>query len=181
VINGSPTQEPSPAVQSLPSGLGEPAAVIHASPWRGSSAATTATALSSSRPALGSISPGESMMYSSKVTPSSPMHSPVCRANATTTSILDRSSSNAVAPSVCIHQQNVNRSGSHTQTSQTLRSTSPALLNTSRCSQTPLELSKVLSDSARAFSGAPECTYSYGGAFSMLRYLTYRIAKFWSS
>ena len=28
----------------------------------------------------------------------------------------------------------------------------------------PLELSKVLSDSARAFSGAPESTCSYGGA-----------------
>jgi len=80
-----------------------------------------------------------------------------------------------------VHQQNVNRSGSHTPSSQTLRATSPVLLSTSRCSQTPLEVSKVLSDSARAFSGAPESTCSYGGAFRMQRDLTYRIVKFWSS
>ena len=61
------------------------------------------------------------------------------------------------------HQQNVNQSGSHTQTSQTLRSTAPVLLSTSRCSQAPLELSKVLWDSTREFSGAPS-----------------RIVKFWS-
>jgi len=93
VINGSPKQEPSPAIQSLPSGLGEPAAVIQSSPWRGSSAATTAAALCSSRPALRSVSPGESKVMSSNVTPSSPMHSPVCWANATTTSMLLRRSS----------------------------------------------------------------------------------------
>jgi len=86
VINGSPTQEPSPAVQSLPSGLGEPAAVIQGSPRRGSSAATTAAALWSSRPVLGSVSLGESKVMSSNVTPSSHMHSPVCQANAMTTS-----------------------------------------------------------------------------------------------
>jgi len=80
-----------------------------------------------------------------------------------------------------LHQQDIYRSGSHMQTSQTLRSTSPVLLSTSRCSQAPLELSKVLSDSARAFSGAPESTCSYGGAFRMLRNLTYRLVKFWSS
>jgi len=57
-----------------------------------------------------------------------------------------------------LHQQNVNRSGSHTQTSQILRLTSPVLPITARCSQALLELSKVLSDSARAFSGAPEST-----------------------
>jgi len=102
VLNGSPTQEPSPAVRSLPSGLGEPIAVIQVSPRRGSSAATTATALCSSRPALGSVIPGESRVMSSKVAPSSPMHSPICRVNATTTSLLVRRSSNAVAPSVCI-------------------------------------------------------------------------------
>ena len=77
-------------------------------------------------------------------------------------------------------QPNVNWSGSNTQSSQTLRATSPVLLGTSRCSQTPLELSKVLSDFARAFSGAHESTCSYGGAFRMLRDLTYRIVKFWS-
>jgi len=79
------------------------------------------------------------------------------------------------------HQQNVNRSGSNTQSSQTLWATSPVLPSTSRCSQTHLELSKVLSDSARAFSGAPESSCSYGGAFRMLRDLTYKIFKFWSS
>jgi hypothetical protein len=67
------------------------------------------------------------------------------------------------------------------QSSQTLQATSPVLLSTSRCFQTPMELSKVLSESARAFSGAPESTYSYGGAFRMLRDLPYRIVKFWSS
>ena len=74
----------------------------------------------------------------------------------------------------------MNRSGSHTQTSQTLRSTSPVLPTTSRCSQALLELSIVLLDSARAFSGAPESTWSFGGAFRMLPDLTYRIVKFWS-
>jgi hypothetical protein len=79
-----------------------------------------------------------------------------------------------------LHQQNVNRSGSHTQTSQTLLQTSPALPSNSRCSQAPLELHKVLSDSARVVSGAPESTCSYGGAFRMPRDVTYRIVKFWS-
>jgi hypothetical protein len=79
------------------------------------------------------------------------------------------------------HQQNVNQSGSHPQTSRTLRSTSPVLLNNSICSQPPLDICKVLSDSARAFSGAPESTCSYGGAFRMPRYLTYRIVTSWSS
>jgi len=80
-----------------------------------------------------------------------------------------------------LHQQNVNRSGSHMQTSNTLPQTSPVLPTDSRCSQAPLELSKVLSDSARAFSGAPESTSSYGGAFRTPRDVTYRIGKFWSS
>jgi uncharacterized membrane protein YjdF len=55
------------------------------------------------------------------------------------------------------------------------------LFSTSRYSQTPLELTKVLSDCARAFTGPPEITCSYGGAFRMLPDLTYRIVKFWSS
>jgi len=80
-----------------------------------------------------------------------------------------------------IHQQNVNRSGSHTQSSQTLRANSPVLLSTSWYSQTPLALSNVLSNSARAFSGAPESTCSYGGTFRMLWDLTFRKVKFWSS
>jgi len=75
------------------------------------------------------------------------------------------------------HQQNVNRSGSHTQSSQTLRLTSLVLWSNSRCSQASLELSKVLSGSARAFSGAPECTCSYGGAFRMLQDWTCRRVK----
>jgi len=57
---------------------------------------------------------------------------------------------------------------------------SPVLLTTFRCSYPPLELSKVLSDSARAFSGAPESICSYGGTCRMLRELTIRIFKFWS-
>jgi len=77
-------------------------------------------------------------------------------------------------------QHDVNQSGSHKQSCQTLWATSPVLPCTSRCSQTPLELSKVLSDSARAFSGAPESTCSYGGALRMLRDLPSRIVKFWS-
>jgi len=80
-----------------------------------------------------------------------------------------------------LHQQNVNWSGSHMQTSQTLRSTSPVSLITSRCFQAPLEISKVLSDSARVFSGAPKSTCCDGGAFRMLQDLTCRIVKFWSS
>ena len=92
----------SPAVQSLPMGLDEPAAFWEASPWRGSSAATTAAALCSTRPAPWSVSPGQSKVMFSKVTPISPMHSPVCHANATMTSMLLRRSLNAVAPSVCI-------------------------------------------------------------------------------
>ena len=79
------------------------------------------------------------------------------------------------------NEQNVNRSGSNTQSSQTLRATPPTLLGTSTCSQTPLELCNVLSDSARAFPGSPESTCSYGAAFTMLRDLAYRNVKFWSS
>jgi len=77
------------------------------------------------------------------------------------------------------HQENVIWSGRHMQSSQTLRATSSVLLCTSRRSQTPLELSNVLSDSARAFSGASESTWSYEGAFRMLQDLTYRIVKSW--
>jgi hypothetical protein len=78
------------------------------------------------------------------------------------------------------HQQNVNRAGTYTQTSETLGATSPVLLSTSRCSQATLELSKVISDSAKAFSGVPESTCSDGGTFRMLRYLTIRRVKFWN-
>jgi len=85
------------------------------------------------------------------------------------------------SPSGSLHQHNLDRSGSHTQTSQTIRATSLLLLSTSRCFQTRLELSKVLSHSARAFSGASESTCSYGDAFRMLHDLTYRMVKFWSS
>jgi len=80
-----------------------------------------------------------------------------------------------------MRQQYLNRSRINTQSSQTLQATSPVLLSTSRCSQTLLELSKVLSDSARACSGALESTCSYGGAFSILQDLTHRKVKFWSS
>ena len=76
------------------------------------------------------------------------------------------------------HPQNVDRSRSNTQCSDTLRATSPLCLSTFKYSQTPLQLSKILSDSARAFSGASESTCCYEGAFRMLRDLTYRIVKF---
>jgi len=68
-----------------------------------------------------------------------------------------------------LHQQNVNRSGSNAESSQTLRVTSPVLLSTSRCSQTPLELSNVLSDSARAFSGYYEIWLIGWPNFELLR------------
>jgi len=45
----------------------------------------------------------------------------------------------------------------------------------------PWSWAKCSQNSARALSGAPESTCSYGGAFKMLRDLTYRIVKFWSS
>jgi len=62
--------------------------------------------------------------------------------------------------SKALHQQIVNWYRSSTQSSQTLWATSPVLLSTSSCSQTPLELNKVLTESAWAFSGAPESTCS---------------------
>jgi hypothetical protein len=97
VVNGSPTEEPSPAIHSQPSGHGKPVAVIQASPKRRVSATSTAATLCSLCSTLGSVSPSESKVMSCKVSPSSPMHSPVCRANATMTSMLARGSSNAVA------------------------------------------------------------------------------------
>jgi len=102
VVNGSPTKEPSSAVKSLPSGLGEPVAVILASPQSSSSAATTAAAPCSSHPALGSEVPGVSMVMSSKVPPSSHLHSPISSASGAMTSSLARRSSNEVALSVRI-------------------------------------------------------------------------------
>ena len=66
-------------------------------------------------------------------------------------------------------------------TFQTLQPTSPVILSTSRCPQAPLEWSKVFSDSRRAFSSTPECNYSNGGVFRILRDWTYRILKIlWS-
>jgi len=79
------------------------------------------------------------------------------------------------------HQQYVHWSGSNIQSFQTLLATSPVVQRTSRCSQTPLELSNVLSDSARALSDSAESTCSYGGAFRILRGLTYKLIIFWSS
>jgi hypothetical protein len=103
VISGSPTQEPSPAVNSLSLALSEPRAVIQISPRRRSLAKTTHTVLCLSRPGLESeFSPAESNVMPSKVAPSSPMDSPVCRANAMTSSMLVRRSSNEVAVTVSI-------------------------------------------------------------------------------
>jgi hypothetical protein len=78
------------------------------------------------------------------------------------------------------HQHNVNRSKSHTKSSQIFQGTSPVLGSTSRCSQTPLKLSRMLSDSARAFSSAPGRTCSDGGAFRMLWNMTNISVKHWS-
>jgi len=76
---------------------------------------------------------------------------------------------------------NVNWSGMHTQASQTLRLTPPLLPITSTCSLAPLQLRNVLSDSARAFSDAPERTCSSGVTCGMLPYMTCRIVKLRSS
>jgi len=65
--------------------------------------------------------------------------------------------------------------------SRILWATSPVLQTTSKYSQTPLELRKVLLHSARAFSGVPESTCSYGGGFRVPQDLTYRIVTFWGS
>jgi len=88
--------------------------------------------------------------------------------------------SDSMCSKVLLNQQNVNRSGSRTQSSLTLLSTSPVLLTTSRFSEAPLELSQVLSDSARAFSCSPKSICSDRGAYRMLHELTCRIVKFWS-
>jgi len=80
-----------------------------------------------------------------------------------------------------LYLQNVNRSESHTLFSKTFQSPSPVFPNTSRCFLAPLKLSKVLSDSSRACSGAPESSCSYDGVFRMLQDLTFRIVKLWSS
>jgi len=80
----------------------------------------------------------------------------------------------------CYHR-NVIHSRSHQQTSQILGLTSPALLSTSSFSQPLLELSKVLADTDRAFSGDPKTSCRYGGAFRMLQDTISWIVKFWSS
>jgi len=86
----------------LPLCPGEKVVVIEASLWRGSSAATTATAPYSSCPAKGSILSAELKVISSKVASSSPVHSPICKASPTMTSSLARKRLNAVALSVSI-------------------------------------------------------------------------------
>jgi hypothetical protein len=78
------------------------------------------------------------------------------------------------------HQQNVNQSGSHRQTSQTLPQMSPVLRSNFGCSLAPLQLCTALSDSATAFSCAPESTCSYRSAFTMPQDVMYRIVQFWS-
>jgi len=80
-----------------------------------------------------------------------------------------------------IHKQHDTGFRSLRQTSQTYRSTSPVLSIIPIHCHTPLERTNVLSDDARAFSGVPDSTCSYGGAFKMLQCLTDMIVKFWSS
>jgi len=69
----------------------------------------------------------------------------------------------------CWHQHNEILSGSYAQTPQTLRKPLAVFLSSVRCSKPLLELCHVLSDSAEAFSGAPESTWNYGDSFRMLR------------
>ena len=63
-----------------------------------------------------------------------------------------------------IHQQNKSRFECHMKTSATLQTITAVPRNSSKYSQAPLELCKVLSDSTTAFSGAP-----------------YRIVQYWRS
>jgi len=73
--------------------------------WGSSSAATTAAAPCSLVQPFGlivSISPGSSKVVTSIVAPSSPLHSPIRRANVWMVSSLAKRSLNAVAPSISI-------------------------------------------------------------------------------
>jgi hypothetical protein len=79
------------------------------------------------------------------------------------------------------YQQNVNQLSRHTESSQTLRAISTVFLSTCKYSQTPIELGKMCSSSARVFSYAPESRWSYGGAFKMLQDLADRIVTLWTS
>jgi len=67
------------------------------------------------------------------------------------------------------------------QRSQTLQSISSVCSNTARCSQTPLELSKVLANSGRGSPGAPRSTCQYACAFRMLQDMTYKSVRDWSN
>ena len=80
-----------------------------------------------------------------------------------------------------LHQQTVNWSGSYLQTSQTLQLTSPVILMPPWCSQSLLNLRKLLSESTREFSGDPKSTCHYGGAFRMFWDLTHMVFEFWNS
>lgn len=80
-----------------------------------------------------------------------------------------------------IHHQKLNGSECHIKPSQTLQSTLLVLFSNCRCSQNPLELNKVFSDAAEAFSGATETICSNGGTLQIVQYLAYRKAKIWSS
>jgi hypothetical protein len=79
-----------------------------------------------------------------------------------------------------VNQHNVTQSRSNTQASQTLSERSPVLISNSKCSRAPLELCKLLSDSARAFASATGRTCSDGGAIRMLRDLIIMIVILWS-
>jgi hypothetical protein len=67
------------------------------------------------------------------------------------------------------------------QTFQTLQLIPVVLLGMSRCSQVPLEVSKVLSHCPRVFSNATDISCSFRGAFWMLWNLTNRKVKFGGS
>jgi len=80
-----------------------------------------------------------------------------------------------------LHYSNVNGSKIHTQITQTLQSTLPVLWNKSSFSQVLLDLSKMLSDCARALLSPSESTCILGGATMILLDWTNRIVQFWSS
>jgi len=104
VINDWPPPRASPAIQSLPWGLGKLVAVITASPGTRSSAMTTAATPCWLLPTLGCGLPGLCRVFSAKVNPSCPVHSSIQRENTATISLLPTRLLNAVALSYCKNQ-----------------------------------------------------------------------------
>lgn len=66
------------------------------------------------------------------------------------------------------------------QTSQILQLTSLILLSIFKYFQSSLELSKVLLNTIKVYSGCFKSICSNEDVFKILQYLTYIIVKFWS-